>query len=125
MRGQVGDRDLRDGTAVGQNGVVVDHQGTVGAAADVELDTVGAQAARLEERLERVLEVAHGATPVGEDRRHGARPSVAGDLVLGLVGRLVVGRPMWGASQTRNGPGTPRGPSSDDHVVGQRALRGW
>ena len=64
-----------DGAPVGQRGVVVDHEHTVGRPADVELDPVGPHLGRPPERRERVLPDAGAlrlmGAAVGQDE-HGA-----------------------------------------------------
>src|SRR6202044_119895 len=75
MGRQVAHRDLADRADAGDHRVVVHHQRAVRALAHIELDAVGPQAARLGERLDRVLDEAVGASAMREDSRPRTAPS--------------------------------------------------
>ncbi len=71
MGRKVSDRDLTDRSETIDDGVVVDDQGAVKAAPNVQFHPIGTEAFGLEKRLERVLSEAVGVAPVRKDSGHG------------------------------------------------------
>jgi hypothetical protein len=71
VRRQVRHQERGDGAPTQDVDVVVHDQGAVGAAANVEFDTIGAEATGLAEGINGVFPGNPAGAPMGEDHDHG------------------------------------------------------